>query len=110
MVDARDPFAPQVGTPPLDGDEREHADHYHDDESARKQGDRLVEGNGAPGQLAEHFSSPARPRPDWSRLSGQDRPTTSDGESGRTSRRRPSGKCTAPARRFAWRARYSFPA
>ena len=59
MVDAGDPFAPKVGDPALDRDEGEHGDHHHDDEGAREKGNRLVEGNGAPGQLAEHVTSPS---------------------------------------------------
>ena len=59
MVDAGDPFAPQIRDPAFDRDQDEYADDHEDDEGAREQRNRLVEGNGAPGQLAEHAISPS---------------------------------------------------
>ena len=55
MVDAGDPFAPQIRDPALDRDESEHAENHDDDEGAREQRNGLVERNGAPAQLAEHL-------------------------------------------------------
>jgi hypothetical protein len=54
VVDAGDPFTPQIRDPALDRDEGEHAQDHHDDEGAREQGNWLVERNRAPAQLAQH--------------------------------------------------------
>ena len=74
MVDAGDPFAPQIRDPALDGDEGEHASDHDDDQCARGQRDRLVERNGVPGQLAEHPSSASlRTAEEWSLRAGRGR-------------------------------------
>ena len=64
VVDAGDPLAPEIGDQPLTRDAGEHADdHHHDQCAAAKSGIGWSNGNGVPGQLAEHASSASVARP-----------------------------------------------
>ena len=58
VIDAGDPFAPQIGNPPLECDEGDPADQHQDDEAARSQGDRLAQRNGVPSQLPNMLVPP----------------------------------------------------
>ena len=52
VVHARDPLAPQIGKMPLDDDPNDHADEDKKHHRCRYQRDRLIPGNGVPGELA----------------------------------------------------------
>ncbi len=58
MVNARDPFAPQIGEMPLDDDPNDHSNEDKKHHRSRYQRDRLVPGNSVPGELAQHISAP----------------------------------------------------
>jgi len=50
VIDAGDPFAPQVGPPAFDRHQRQHAKDDEADCAGRDHDDRLVEGNCRPGE------------------------------------------------------------
>ena len=69
VVDAGDPLLPDVRQPAFHDDKDENSEQDQHDHRARSQRDRLVEGNGVPPELAEHYGAPPltgpSPGPNW---------------------------------------------
>src|ERR1700691_4553863 len=91
MIDAGDPFAPQVGPPAFDRHQRQHAKDDETDGAGRDHDDRLVEGDWRPGEPAHDITA---------RLAAR-RPPYDSWKSYRTDPRSPARRSARPR---PWRA------
>ena len=65
VVDAGDPFAPQIGKMSLHENPGQDPEDGEGDDAGRDHRDRLIEGNGRPTQFTEHRRLPIEERPAW---------------------------------------------